>query len=149
MKLLNRKNASIVIMTTLLGMPLTQVMAEMTEQESTVPGLATDQAEQANQAQKANGEGPVSGYANKQVPNDDQQDQDAADDDDSINDRVKSAFSNNNDLRDLDIDVKTDNGEVSLSGEVSSQEQRNMAINKAKEIQGVKNVDADDLEVDN
>lgn len=130
MKILNRKNASIVLMTTLLGMPLTQVMANP---ESTTPNTVNGQTQDT--------------YLESQAPgatNDRAQD---ATDDGSINDQVKSAFSSNNDFRDLDIDVKTENGEVTLSGEVSSQEQRNMAINKAKEIKGVKNVNADDLEV--
>ena len=130
MKILNRKNASLVLMTTLLGMPLTQVMAEP---ESTAPSVVNGQTQDTYQ------QGQVPGVTNDRT-------QDATDDG-SINDQVKSAFSSNNDFRDLDIDVKTENGEVTLSGEVSSQEQRNMAISRAKEIKGVKNVNADDLEV--
>lgn len=67
--------------------------------------------------------------------------------DKAITSEVRSDFTNNNDFRDTDIDVKAVNGKVSLSGTVSTEAQRNMAIKKAKKIKGVKHVGADNLKV--
>lgn len=66
-----------------------------------------------------------------------------------ITNEVRSDLTSGDDFRNAKIDVKTINGKVSLSGMVSTEAQRNMAIKKAKTIKNVKNVDADNLEVKN
>lgn len=132
MKILNRKNAGFVVMTALLSMPITQVMANEAGQD---PGITNNQV--------TSGEDSPIG-ADQGI----REDQNTGSyTDSSINNEVKSSFSNHNDFRDTNIDVKTEKGEVSLSGEVSTEAQRNMAINKAKAVKGVKHVNADDLKL--
>lgn len=132
MKILNRKNAGLVVMTALLSMPLTQVIANETGQ---VPGVTDNKV--------TSGEDSPIGADQGIRENQDT----STSTDSSINSEVKSVFSNHNDFRDTNIDVKTDKGEVLLSGEVSTEAQRNTAINKAKAVKGVKHVNADDLKI--
>ena len=62
-----------------------------------------------------------------------------------ITSKVKSAFVAEKSLSALDIKVETNKGVVALSGVVSSDAERDLAIAKAKEIKGVKAVSADGL----
>lgn len=120
------------VMTALLSMPLTQVMAN---ENSQVPGAADNKVTSGQDS-------PIG--AEQGIREDYKTDTSS---DSSINNEVKSTFSNHNDFRNTNIDVKTDKGEVSLSGEVSTEAQRDMAINKAKAVKGVKNVNAKDLKI--
>lgn len=145
MKIINSKNAGLLLLTAVLSMSLTHVIASdegVSRQDSPSPFGA--------------GQDPDTGEAHdtatqKTIIRDMDQNQGAATEevstDSTITNEVNSGFSNHNDLRDTNIDVKTESGEVSLSGEVSTEAQRDMAISKAKEIKGVKNVNSDDLKI--
>lgn len=62
-----------------------------------------------------------------------------------ITSKVKSTFIADQALSALDIKVETNQGVVSLSGVVASDAERDLAIAKTKEIEGVKDVSADGL----
>ena len=62
-----------------------------------------------------------------------------------ITSKVKSTFIADSDLCALDIKVETNQGGVSLSGVVSTDAERDLAIDKTKEIEGVRDVAADAL----
>ncbi len=62
-----------------------------------------------------------------------------------ITSKVKSTLLFSSNVDGLDIDVDTNNGVVTLSGEVDSGAERDLAIELAGNIRGVKNVDASAL----
>jgi hyperosmotically inducible protein len=62
-----------------------------------------------------------------------------------ITGKVKSALVGDASLSGLDIKVETNKGVVSLSGQVGSDAERDLAIAKTKEIKGVVAVSADGL----
>ncbi len=62
-----------------------------------------------------------------------------------ITSKVKSSFLADQSLSGMDIEVETNQGVVSLSGEVATEAERDLAVNKAQEIEGVKSVSADGL----
>ena len=62
-----------------------------------------------------------------------------------ITSKVKSTFIADQNLSGLDIKVETNQGVVSLSGTVATDAERDLAIAKAKEIEGVRDVSADAL----
>jgi hyperosmotically inducible protein len=62
-----------------------------------------------------------------------------------ITSKVKSVFLSDTSISGLDIKVETVDGVVALSGVVSTAAERDLAINKAKDIKGVKGVAADGL----
>jgi hyperosmotically inducible protein len=62
-----------------------------------------------------------------------------------ITSKVKSVFLSNVNISGLDIKVETVDGVVSLSGEVPTVAERDLAISKAEGIKGVKAVAADGL----
>ncbi|OHC19647.1 MAG: transporter [Pseudomonadales bacterium RIFCSPHIGHO2_02_FULL_60_43] len=80
--------------------------------------------------------------------------QDAADDtaavisDAWITSKVKSSFIYSRNLDGLDISVDTQKGMVSLSGTVLSNAEKQLAIETARNIRGVRGVDADALRID-
>ena len=63
-----------------------------------------------------------------------------------ITTKVKSALLVDDSTPGMDIKVETKDGVVSLSGTVATEAEREMAISKAKEIKGVREVMADGLE---
>jgi osmotically-inducible protein OsmY len=65
-----------------------------------------------------------------------------------ITSKVKSSFLYSRNLDGLNISVATDNGLVSLSGTVLSDAEKQLAIETASNIRGVRGVDADALRVD-
>ncbi|SRR5690606_16614882 len=62
-----------------------------------------------------------------------------------ITSKVKSTFLADDDISGLDIKVETNKGVVSLSGVVPTDAERELAIEKAKTIKGVRDVSADGL----
>lgn len=64
-----------------------------------------------------------------------------------ITSKVKSVFLADSELSVFHIRVETDDGVVMLSGQVKTDEERDLAIRKAKEIEGVKSVTASGLKV--
>lgn len=62
-----------------------------------------------------------------------------------ITSKVKSVFLANTNISGLDINVETVDGVVALSGVVPTNVERDFAIAKAKEVEGVKGVAADGL----
>ena len=62
-----------------------------------------------------------------------------------ITTKVKSALLVDDSTPGMDIEVETKDGVVSLSGTVATEAEREMAITKAKEIKGVREVMADGL----
>lgn len=62
-----------------------------------------------------------------------------------ITSKVKSTFLADSKISGTDIKVETNKGVVSLSGTVKTDAERELAIQKAKEIKGVKAVAADGL----
>lgn len=66
-----------------------------------------------------------------------------------ITSKVKSVFLADTSISGLEIKVETVDGVVALSGEVPTAAERDLAITKAEEIEGVKGVAADGLTVSN
>lgn len=66
-----------------------------------------------------------------------------------ITSKVKSVYIADKNLSALDIKVETANGVVALSGVVANDAERDLAIAKAKEVEGVKNVTAEALKTAN
>lgn len=64
-----------------------------------------------------------------------------------ITTKVKATYMYSNNVDSADISVSTAEGIVSLSGKVSDAAQRALAIELAKNIRGVKSVDADELTI--
>jgi hyperosmotically inducible periplasmic protein len=62
-----------------------------------------------------------------------------------ITGKVKSAFLADDSISGMDIKVETNKGVVSLSGAVPSDAERDLAVEKAKSIKGVRDVSADGL----
>jgi hyperosmotically inducible periplasmic protein len=62
-----------------------------------------------------------------------------------ITSKVKSTFLADDSLSGMDIEVETNKGVVSLSGVVDSEAERDLAVSKAQEIEGVTSVSADGL----
>lgn len=62
-----------------------------------------------------------------------------------ITGKVKSSFLADDHIKGTDIKVETNKGVVSLSGTVATDAQRELAVEKAKNIKGVKAVSADGL----
>jgi len=65
-----------------------------------------------------------------------------------ITSKVKSSFIYSRNLDGLDISVDTQKGMVSLSGTVLSNAEKQLAIETARNIRGVRGVDADALRID-
>jgi osmotically-inducible protein OsmY len=65
-----------------------------------------------------------------------------------ITSKVKSSFIYRRNLDGFDISVDTQKGMVSLSGNVQSNAEKQLAIETARNIRGVRGVDADGLRVD-
>lgn len=75
-----------------------------------------------------------------------------SDSDQPINDtwittKVKSSLLADSDVAGLDVSVETVNGVVRLSGDVESQAQIDRAVEIARDIEGVTNVESSDLTV--
>lgn len=75
-----------------------------------------------------------------------------SDSDQPINDtwittKVKSSLLADSDVAGLNVEVETVNGEVRLSGNVDSQAQADRAVQIARDIEGVTNVDSSGLGV--
>ncbi len=64
-----------------------------------------------------------------------------------ITSKVKSSLVLNRNLQGLDIQVRTRDGAVQLSGEVASDEEKALAIDIARNIRGVESVSAGELKV--
>ncbi|MDG9928435.1 MULTISPECIES: BON domain-containing protein [Pseudomonas] len=62
-----------------------------------------------------------------------------------ITSKVKASFLADDSISGLDIKVETNQGVVSLSGVVPTDAERDLAVEKAKTIKGVKAVSADGL----
>ena len=62
-----------------------------------------------------------------------------------ITSKVKSTFLADDSLSGMDIEVETNKGVVTLSGVVDSEAERDLAVAKAREIEGVTAVSADGL----
>ena len=61
-------------------------------------------------------------------------------DDSTITARVKAALIDHKDINSGDISVKTENKVVTLSGDVTSAEQKSQALSVAKEVKGISHV---------
>ena len=68
-------------------------------------------------------------------------------DDTWITTKVKSSLLADSDVAGLDVSVETVNGVVRLSGDVESQAQIDRAVEIARDIEGVTNVESSDLTV--
>lgn len=64
-----------------------------------------------------------------------------------ITSKVKASFLADDSLSGMDIKVETNQGVVSLSGVVGSEAEKDLAVQKAMTIKGVKDVSADGLTV--
>jgi len=62
-----------------------------------------------------------------------------------ITSKVKSSFLADDSISGLDIKVETNQGVVSLSGVVPTDAERDLAVEKARTIEGVRDVSADGL----
>ena len=62
-----------------------------------------------------------------------------------ITSKVKASFLADDSISGLDIKVETNEGVVSLSGVVPSDAERDLAVEKARAIEGVRDVSADGL----
>jgi hyperosmotically inducible periplasmic protein len=61
--------------------------------------------------------------------------------DDAITDQVRLRFAGDPDVGARAIEVKVDNGTVTLTGKVRSDQQKDKASKLAKKVKGVRNVD--------
>lgn len=73
---------------------------------------------------------------------------------DTVNDtwitsKVKSSYLFNRNLSGMDIEVETNNGQVTLAGEVANDTEKALAVEVAENIRGVNGVNADRLAVRN
>ena len=103
---------------------------------------------QAQATQEAQGVQDAADMQDAQVTNTDvldEMDSDQPVEDIWITTKVKSSLLADSDVAGLDVEVETVNGEVRLSGDVDSQAQIDRAIEIAREIEGVTNVDASGL----
>ena len=64
-----------------------------------------------------------------------------------VTSKVKSSMLFDRDLDGMDISVMSRNGHVTLSGRVDSPERKELAIDTARSIRGVRSVDAEALRV--
>ncbi len=64
-----------------------------------------------------------------------------------ITSKVKASYLVSNNLDGLKIDVSTENGMVRLAGQVPSAAQKDLAVETARNIRGVRGVDADAVQV--
>lgn len=64
-----------------------------------------------------------------------------------ITSKVKSSYLFNRNLKGLDISVETNDGQVSLSGNVANDTEKDLAVEIARNIRGVQDVDANLLAV--
>lgn len=64
-----------------------------------------------------------------------------------ITSKVKSSFLFSRNLDGMDIKVETNNGQVTLSGEVATAAEKDLAVETARNIRGVSNVNASALNV--
>ena len=68
-------------------------------------------------------------------------------DDAEITKKVKSRISNNSSVSKSDVKVNTDNGVVTLKGDVNTENEANIVIEEAYSVPDVKDVDTKDLSV--
>jgi len=66
-----------------------------------------------------------------------------------ITSKVKSSYLLSSNLSGLDISVNTENAVVTLTGQLASAEEKNLAVHTAENIRGVSKVNADNLRVAN
>lgn len=117
-------------------------------QNQAAKDLAGSLASNTDGVRKVNNQIRVSGDATAAAKT-----QNAADDagrvisDTWITSKVKSSFIYNRNLDGLDISVTTKDGQVSLDGSVSSSAQKQLAVETARNIRGVRGVSADALKV--
>lgn len=117
------------------GLPLSLAMAA----QSTSPSPATQQspaAQQPSNAMQSTGSTPSS---NETVP--------GKVDDTWITTKVKSKFAAAKNVKSSDISVSTADGVVTLTGSVASAKQKTHVVHLAKQVKGVKSVDASGLTV--
>jgi len=69
--------------------------------------------------------------------------------DTQITSTVKNKISNNNNLNGSNLNVKTVNGVVTLTGNVNSSDQRSLATELAQSVEGVQDVDASKISITN
>jgi hyperosmotically inducible protein len=69
-------------------------------------------------------------------------------DDTWITTKVKSEFATSKGVRAKDISVSTTDGKVTLTGTATTQKEKARAVHIAKQVKGVKSVDASGLTVD-
>ena len=61
--------------------------------------------------------------------------------------KVKSSFLFSSNLSGLDISVDTEDGQVTLSGQVANDTEKSLAVETAENIRGVRGVNADSLKI--
>jgi hyperosmotically inducible protein len=110
------------------GLPLSLVMAQSAPTSSATP--------QSSNAMQSTGSTPSS---NETVP--------GKVDDTWITTKVKSKFTAAKNVKSSDISVSTTDGAVTLTGSVASTKQKTHVIHLAKQVKGVKSVDASGLTV--
>jgi len=71
------------------------------------------------------------------------------DKDDNITNNINTALKKEPGLNDLDLDVKTNNGVVTLTGEADNMNQVEKAVQIARHVKGVKAVNAQTVEIEN
>lgn len=64
-----------------------------------------------------------------------------------ITSKVKASFLADGDISGMNIKVETNHGVVSLSGKAKTLGERDLAVQKAREIKGVKSVAAEGLQI--
>ena len=64
-----------------------------------------------------------------------------------ITSKVKSSFLFSSNLSGLDISVDTEDGQVTLSGQVANDTEKSLAVETAENIRGVRGVNADSLKI--
>ena len=102
----------------------------------------TDDVRRVENNLKVSGEGGTADRARDRVD-----DAGAAISDAWITSKVKSSFLFSSNLDGLDISVETQDGQVTLSGQVANDTEKALAVETAENIRGVRGVNADSLRI--
>lgn len=132
----NQSHLCTSLLATAVMMAFAAVPFSVMAQQSTSPSSAPSSMQQSTPSNDQS----TMGRSNETVP--------GKVDDGWITTKVKSKFATAKGVRAKDISVSTTDGKVTLTGTATTKTEKTRAIHIAKEVKGVKSVDASGLTVD-
>ena len=132
----NQSNLCTSLLATAVMMAFAAVPFSVMAQQSTSPSSTPSSMQQSTPSNDQS----TMGRSNETVP--------GKVDDGWITTKVKSKFATAKGVRAKDISVSTTDGKVTLTGTATTKAEKTRAIHIAKEVKGVKSVDASGLTVD-